>query len=241
MTKDLPTPLVFTEDGSPTLYNPSCREHYHSIHGAVAESLHVFIQSAFIHWIESQGIGCCFCAAKPLRLFELGFGTGLNALATLAEAERLRQRVIYYAIEKYPVKRDIYEQLSFALPNTDQLLIDNYLQIMHQSEWDQPIAITPYFVLHKMEGDVLRKRLPENIDVFYMDAFSPEAQAELWSRELFERFACVANDGAILSTYCAKGEVRRRLIAAGFDLEKLPGPIGKRHILRATQAKKLNQ
>ncbi|SJZ57706.1 tRNA 5-methylaminomethyl-2-thiouridine biosynthesis bifunctional protein MnmC [Porphyromonas crevioricanis] len=227
--------LVTTEDGSPTLYRRENKEYYHSIHGAVTESTHIFIEAGLKYHVAKLGPGCFFCSRQPLRLFELGFGTGLNALLTLAEAEKLRQRLIYYSIELHPIEVDIYEQLEYELPHSDKLLMRDYLREMHRAPWDEPIALTPYFTLHKIEGDVLRRKLPDDIDIFYMDAFSPESQSELWTLDLFKRLQQIANPGATLTTYCAKGDVRRTLLEVGFSVEKLPGPPGKRHILRATK------
>lgn len=226
--------IVVTEDGSPTLYNEELGEHYHSTHGALTESSFIFIREGLEYYLKLLGPGCFFCSPAPVNIFEAGFGTGLNALLTLQKAEEIHQRIHYYSIEKYPISKEQAVRLKYEFPEGDRFLYLELFKSLHEAPWNEPIAITPYFTLHKIEGDLTRAHIPEDIDLFYMDAFSPEVQNEMWTQELFDKFAAVARPGAVLTTYCAKGEVRRRLEKSGFKVERIPGPPGKRHITRAT-------
>ena len=209
-----------TADGSATLFVPSLNEHYHSIKGALVESQHIFRDCAFLH--RSDG--------TPLRLLEVGFGTGLNAVVT-AMACNEHCPVHYISLEKYPVASDILSSLGYQTLTHPALL-----QAIYDAPWEVPTAITPYFTIEKRQADYLADPLPQSIDIVYFDAFAPEKQPEMWSKEAFERLFAVLNPQAVLTTYCAKGEIRRRLAAMGYSVERLPGPVnGKREILRATK------
>ena len=217
--------IVLTEDGSPTILSPHYGEYYHSIHGACRESEHVFVHTGLLHRLES------FDPSGTLYLFEVGFGTALNALLTLRE-QRCRGLSIHYsAIEKFPLERDVYEHLRFSVGMADE---DKLLQSLHHASWGMDCEICPGFTLHKIASDLTDFTFRKPIDLIYFDAFSPEAQPELWSEEIFTRMVAACRSGAVLATYCAKGEIRRRLTRAGFHMERLPGPPGKREILRAT-------
>jgi tRNA U34 5-methylaminomethyl-2-thiouridine-forming methyltransferase MnmC len=217
------TPLpVQTEDGSLTLFAPEIGEHYHSLHGAVQESEHIFIRSGFRMW-----------EASVSRILEIGLGTGLNAFLTLRDCEWRGLRTYYYAVERYPLGSSFALSLNYAT----QVWAEGapLFEALHTAPWGQPVEITPRFTLHKIMADATSCAFPP-CDVIYFDAFSPERQPELWEPDIFRRLAEVASKGAILVTYCAKGEVRRRIQAAGFDVRRLPGPPGKRHILFAKYA-----
>lgn len=206
-----------TADGSRTLYLPGMDEHYHSIKGARTESAHIFI-----------GLGLNHCPRQSLNVLEIGFGTGLNAFLTLKEAGATGRRIRYTGIEINPLPADV----TVALAYTDDPLFD----ALHRTPWNEATDLTPFFRLVKIAGDFTSYRFADRYDVIYFDAFAPEKQPEMWNRELFEYLYVITNNGGILTTYCAKGEVRRRLQAAGFTVERLPGPPGgKREVLRATK------
>ena len=240
-----------TEDGSATLFVPELNEHYHSTKGARTESQHIFID-----------MGLKASAAISPRVLEIGFGTGLNAWLTLEEAEKSGRNVHYTGLELYPLEWQTVEQLNY-IPNDEQLTVNGELQPaielfkqLHTSPWEEEVHLTPHFTLQKVETDVnkwsmeneeLRMDNTDNgtahsqfstlnslFNLIYFDAFAPEKQPEMWSQELFNRlYVLLAKDG-ILTTYCAKGIVRRMLQTAGFIVERLPGPPGgKREILRA--------
>lgn len=211
--------LTPTADGSVTLYVPELDEHYHSVKGAHTESVHIFLRMG-LHQALANGAG------QPLRVFEVGFGTGLNALLTLEEAERLQVPVFYAAAELYPLDWKEIAPLGYS----DHPLFEQ----LHRAAWGEPVAISPYFTLCKLQGDVRQLELPIS-DVVYFDAFAPEKQPELWEESLLRRIFEALPPRGVLTTYCAKGEVRRRLQRVGFTVERLPGPPGgKREILRAT-------
>ncbi len=211
--------IVLTEDGSSTLYVSEIDECYHSSHGAIQESEHIFIKAALEHH-----------ASKRLSVLEVGFGSGLNALLTLRCAKRNNLTIRYTGIEKYPLTMNEVGQLNYACDDQEKEI---FMQ-MHSLSFGVTVPLTPYFSLCKLHTDFVSVDLSSSIfDIVYMDAFSPEKQPEMWSEDCLNRLYDALKVGGILTTYCAKGCVRRNLIAAGFDVERLPGPPGKREILRA--------
>lgn len=212
-----------TADGSRTLFVPELNEHYHSVKGALTESEHIFIRTGLRH-----------CTRRDARVLEIGFGTGLNAFLTLLEAGKTGRHIHYTTIERYPLDDNIIKELRYPeLIAPEQA---DLFQELHQTEWNVPQEITPYFTLLKIEGDFTRSVFEGDYDVVYFDAFAPEKQPEMWSQPLFDYLYTVMNEDGILTTYCAKGSVRRMLQTAGFTVERLPGPPeGKREILRATK------
>ena len=196
------------------------------MHGAVQESEHIYLGLALRERMSSWQEG-----DAPLRLFEVGFGTGLNALLSWREAEERHIPLQYYSIEKFPITPEIYEALHYEGLGQEREVKDQLLRL-HTAPWDEAVELSPFFTLYKLRGDLTTCTFPERLSVIYYDAFSPESQPELWAEELFQRLGQVASSGAILSTYCAKGEVRRRLQRSGFLVERLPGPPGKREVLR---------
>lgn len=216
--------LRMTEDGSPTLYHEALGEHYHSTHGALQESRHIFIGYGLLPALSEP-------RREPLRVLEVGFGTGLNALLTRLEAARCGAPIDYTTLELYPIEPEVYRLLNFDLePRAEAAEL---LLRLHQAPWDEPYPLDEWMTLHKRQADLLSVELGQGYDLIYFDAFSPETQPELWAEEVFARLAEASAPGAILATYCAKGEVRRRLQRSGFLVERLPGPPGKREVLRA--------
>lgn len=214
-----------TDDGSPTLYLPEIDEHYHSTKGAVTESLHVYITSGLIHRLESVD------NSKVLRVLEIGFGTGLNTVLSAIASSNFMTKVRYISLEKYPLDDSFTAGLDFG-PTIDKSIFKR----VHSAPWNIPTEITPGFVLEKQIADFLTDRLPEDIDVVYMDAFGPDKQPEMWTTEALKRLADSMAPGGVLTTYSAKGIVRRTFTALGLTVERLPGPPGgKREILRATK------
>ena len=214
--------LKTTADGSSTLYVPNLDEHYHSMNGAVEESKHVYIEAGLNHYIRSSKGKC-----KEIQALEFGFGAGLNALLTALEAEKQQVKICYTALEKYPLTQEITSRLNYS--TFDQSLF----QQIHQSEWGSTAAITPYFDLQKLAIDFAAFDFPSLYDVVYYDAFAPDKQPEVWSQELFAKLFSAMNRGGVVTTYCAKGNVRRMMQQAGFRVERIPGASGKREMLRA--------
>jgi tRNA U34 5-methylaminomethyl-2-thiouridine-forming methyltransferase MnmC len=221
-----------TSDGSDTLYRPDLDEHYHSTFGAVQESETVFIRAGLLHSFETTK-PVAEESGGPLQLFEVGFGTGLNALLTQAEAEKHGRTVHYTAIEPFPLDEKTWRSLNWGrrFGSVDHTRIfDN----IHQASWDTPVNISPHFTLTKISGRVEDYMpVPGAFDLIYFDAFGPDVQPELWGKDIFGKLAAGLGDHGTLVTYSVKGEVVRTLKSLGFRIEKLPGPPGKRHILRA--------
>jgi tRNA U34 5-methylaminomethyl-2-thiouridine-forming methyltransferase MnmC len=228
--------IRLTEDGSNTLYVPEIEECYHSTCGAVMESRHVFINSGLQHFIscnrntaEENGLDTGGCESQRVRILEIGFGTGLNTFLTLLEAERLKIQVDYTTLELFPVSVD--EALKLNYPEI--LFAERTLfEKIHRLPWEDRQVVTPYFKLHKAKVDFIGYELKAFYDVIYFDAFSPEKQPEMWTKNRFDMIYKYAGNNAALTTYCAKGAVRRAMQAAGFVVERLPGAPGKREMLR---------
>lgn len=210
-----------TADGSATLFVPDLNEHYHSIHGAVQESNHVFLQNG----LEEIPL-------NSLRILEMGFGTGLNALLTLMRSGP-QKRIHYHSIEKYPLSADVVDALLYPAFLELDARYTELFTILHTCPWDKETRLTKYFSLKKIESDILEYKTQERFDLVYFDAFAPEVQPELWTGEIFHKVYAWTNKGGCLVTYCARGEVRRRMQEAGFIVERLPGPPGKREMIRA--------
>lgn len=212
-----------TADGSYTLFVPELDEHYHSVKGALTESEHIFINMGLKH-----------SSAPSPRILEIGFGTGLNAFLTLLEAEKDNRSIFYTTIEKYPLDMETIKLLDYPeliAPEESKLFYS-----IHNAGWNSPQTISGNFTIEKIEGDFTEYRFRNGYDIIYFDAFAPEKQPEMWSQTLFNNLYEVLNDDGILTTYCAKGAVRRMLQEAGFIVERLPGPPGgKREILRGTK------
>lgn len=212
--------LVETKDGSDTLFNAKYNQHYHSTHGALQESMHVFIEAGLKAHIHQDRI----------NILEMGFGTGLNALLSYYYKER---REIYYTgLEAEPVEANEYTKLNYASLIDKSDAEDIFLNL-HQLKWNKFHRIEEGFYFQKVLTKI-QDFVPEGYyDVIYFDAFAPDAQPELWTDEIFGKIYKWSSPNAILVTYSAKGDVRRALQRSGFQVEKLPGPPGKREMLRA--------
>lgn len=214
---------ILTEDGSSSLYVPQFHQSYHSVHGAMQESEHIFIHA---------GLQCeRLTGMQKLNVFEMGFGTGLNALLTWYYASNIQ--VNYESVELYPLQPQEYSTLNYAekIPHE---AATHVLQLMHSVSWNEWHDISPNFCLYKHMQDLQTIELHQNtFHLVYFDAFSPDEQPELWSNQVFERIYKAMQSQSVLVTYSTKGVVKRALKSAGFSIEKLPGPIGKREILRA--------
>lgn len=217
--------LQLTGDGSHTIESQYFKTTYHSRFGAIQESQVVFIEA---------GLHCAFSRIheeQPIRILELGLGTGLNAWLSLCSAEKRQRSISYIALELFPLSLDVVLQLNYA-----ELHAPDYMEAfkkIHQCSWSERIDITDRFRLFKLNMDALCWN-PEhgNVDLIYYDAFSPTTQPDLWSEGTLSSFIKTLVPGGVFVTYCAKGEVRRTLQRLGLSVERLPGPPGKREILR---------
>ena len=213
--------VILTEDGSHTLRVEEIDECYHSTHGAAQESMHIFIDAG-LRMFLSDG-------SREVNILEIGFGTGLNAYLTLIEAGKLGVQIHYTALELYPLSVNDAMRLNYPeYLGSDRAIFEK----IHHLSWNKDNDVTPYFSLNKINCDYTNYELSGLYDVVYFDAFSPEKQPEMWSEDCFRKIYGCAGDGAVITTYCAKGAVRRAMGVAGFLMERLPGPPGKREILR---------
>lgn len=211
--------IEYTADGSATLYVPELDEHYHSVKGAYTESGHIFIN-----------LGLKASVADAPKVLEVGFGSGLNALLTLEEAMMTQRKVSYVGVELYPL---LWEEVSL-LGYSGKSIFEQ----LHRAPWEETVNISSWFTLKKVQIDIMTflQKTEERFDVVYYDAFSPEKQPDMWTESLFRLLYGVMNEGGVLTTYCAKGVVRRLFEQVGFRVERLPGPpCGKREVLRATK------
>jgi len=219
--------LELTADGSHTISIPALNVSYHSRYGAIQESRHVFIEA---------GLKCFLnFASKPpqqaVKIFEIGFGTGLNALLSLVEAVRIHRRIYYVAIE--PFLLSIHEVQNLNYISLLSPGFDREFMRMHESKPYEDISIHPCFSFKKSNVILEKFEAEEKFDVIYFDAFDPNVQPGLWTEDIFRKLFDMLEPNGILTTYSSKGAVRRALQAAGFKVEKLPGPAGKREMIRA--------
>jgi tRNA U34 5-methylaminomethyl-2-thiouridine-forming methyltransferase MnmC len=206
--------IMHTEDGSLTLHVPDVDETYHSKHGAVQESMHVFIENGLLTF-----------APQPLRILEVGFGTGLNLILTFLHAEG---PIHYTALEPFPLEPDIIHEMQSLYSDNQELFIS-----IHDQEFKADVMLKPGFVLRK-ERQFLQQFCSESkFDLIYFDAFGPRVEPDLWNTRVLQRCFNLLKPGGVWVSYCAKGEVRRSLQEVGFLIERLPGPPGKREMLRA--------
>lgn len=210
---------VVSKDGSSTLYVPHLNEHYHSTNGAIQESMHVFIKAAL-----EQYKGDC------VSILEFGFGTGLNAFLTLINA---KAKVHYHSMEKYPLDSDKITLLNYG--QIEEGKHQEEFNDLHHAQWQEEVKISDQFYLYKEQCDFKSVLIEQKYNLIYFDAFAPDVQPQLWTKDIFEKaYAALLPDGT-LTTYCAKGVVRRTMQEVGFKVERLPGPPGKREMLRATK------
>ncbi|MCY2688499.1 tRNA (5-methylaminomethyl-2-thiouridine)(34)-methyltransferase MnmD [Salinimicrobium sp. TH3] len=219
--------IIKTGDGSATIFIPEWNEHYHSKHGALQEALHVFIKTGFFHFLEKN-------KSTQLSILEIGFGTGLNALLTFFEAERNKVNVNYTGVEAYPVSTEELSALDYAEVVSEKNAAEVFKKL-HETNWERRNEISPFFNLQKEKKFFSDISEIEEFDLIFFDAFGPRVQPELWSEEVFRNMYRTLKENGVLVTYSAKGDVRRAMQAAGFAVERLPGPPGKREMLRATK------
>ena len=213
--------IIKTGDGSHTIRIEQWDEQYHSKHGAISESYHVFIE---------MGLKCV--DESEISILEMGFGTGLNALITLIESDINQLDIRYTAIEAFPVAKEEWRMLNY----TKQLKADQYapsFELLHTSAWEKTVNIAENFKITKLKLDMSTYKSDSEYNLIYFDAFGYRVQPELWNPDVFKNMFQSLKDGGILVTYAAKGVVRRTLQEVGFEVERLPGPPGKREMLRA--------
>ena len=215
--------IIITSDGSSTIHLPEWNEQYHSKHGAIQEAKHVFIES-----------GLSLFSNKKISILEIGFGTGLNSFITFLEAPKFNLIVDYVGVEAYPVAPEEIAKLNYV----SELKANNFQDVfkqMHQFKWELQNKITTKFALTKRNQFFNEINDENTFNLIYFDAFGARVQPELWTEYIFKLMYNALKEGGILVTYSAKGSVRRALQSVGFTVERLPGPPGKREMLRATK------
>ncbi len=218
--------LYTTTDGSKTLLNTALNETYHSRNGSIAESLHVFLQAGLYDWLAYHPD-----FQDTIKILEIGFGTGLNALLTLQSALQKNLFIYYQTLETYPLTYEHVKPLQYAEQIDSHL--EPYFQAMHQAEWNKAVPISDNFVLEKRKIALQTYQSQAIFDIVYFDAFAPNIQPEMWEIEQIKRTTDAMRQGAFWVTYSAKGQLRRDLKALGLAIEKLPGALGKREMTRA--------
>lgn len=221
--------LITTADGSHSLYVKDLDEHYHSIHGAIQEALHVFIKSG-LQYMHNKNY-------QEINILEIGFGTGLNALLTYLEAEKLNIKINYTGLEAFPLEDNLLKELNYAewianLFQHEKTNVKKIFEQLHSSEWQKDVTISEHFKLNKINNTLQDLQLTRTFDLIYFDAFGPRVQPDMWEDELFSKIYSATTTNGCLVTYCAKGEVKRSLKRIGFKVETLPGPPRKREMVR---------
>ncbi|MHC1702400.1 MAG: tRNA (5-methylaminomethyl-2-thiouridine)(34)-methyltransferase MnmD [Tenuifilaceae bacterium] len=211
---------ILTADGSHTLHSTIHNANYHSLNGAVQESQHIFISNGFNYAIK-----------KELNILEVGFGTGLNAALTAYQALIDKRKTMYQGIDLYPLSSETLSQLNyFSYLQKDVGII---WKEINSAEWNKSVLINDYFILNKINCNFITMDLESAFDIIYFDAFAPEDQIEMWSLEVFQKLYFATSENGILVTYCSKGIVKEALRRVGYEVTRLSGPPGKRHIIRA--------
>jgi tRNA U34 5-methylaminomethyl-2-thiouridine-forming methyltransferase MnmC len=212
--------IITTGDGSHSLLNEALNETYHSRHGAIRESQHVFIEHGLNCRIKQHQL-------RSISILEVGFGTGLNALLSVHEAIHKNVKIAYSTLEKFPIQPEIWRTLNYPDPY-------DLFNELHQVEWHRWMEINSNFKLLKLKDSLQEVMLlPDQFDLIYFDAFAPNKQPEMWEHALLEKISKSMNSGAVFVTYCAKGQLKRDLKSLGLVVESLPGPPGKREMVRA--------
>lgn len=215
--------IIITEDGSSTIHLPKWDEHYHSIHGAIQEAKHVFIKSGLSLFSDSE-----------ISILEIGFGTGLNSFITFLEASKLKLTIDYVGVEAYPITSEEIKKLNYV-SELEATKFSKVFTEMHQQEWETKNKISTSFSLTKRKQFFSEINDKNAFNLIYFDAFGAQVQPELWTEAIFKLMYVALKNEGVLVTYSAKGSVRRALQSVGFTVERLPGPPGKREMLRATK------
>jgi tRNA U34 5-methylaminomethyl-2-thiouridine-forming methyltransferase MnmC len=210
--------IIITSDGSTTIHIPAWNEQYHSKHGAIQEAYHVFIK-----------YGLEFVSLDKISILEIGFGTGLNCFITYLESDK---EIDYTGVEAYPVAEEEIDKLNYV----SELKAEHSEAIfreIHKTAWEEKHKIHENFTLTKRQQYFSDITDSNSFNLIYFDAFGARVQPELWTEEIFKKMYTALQKNGVLVTYAAKGSVRRAMEAVGFTVERLPGPPGKREMLRA--------
>jgi tRNA U34 5-methylaminomethyl-2-thiouridine-forming methyltransferase MnmC len=224
--------IITTEDGSHSLYHEELQETYHSFHGAYRESIHVYMIYGLDSWLARNP------QKYPIRIFEVGFGTGLNAWLALVWAEQNQIPVLYHTIEPFPIDKEVYSQLNYIEHDHGIWHFHKYFEALHQAPWNEGGPVSEYFNFKKDITTLEEAQLYPS-DVVFFDAFAPSKQPELWTKEILGKVTEAMRPGGLFTTYSAKGQLQRNLKELGLEVQVVPGPPGKKEMTRAWKAKAL--
>jgi len=219
--------IITTNDGSKTIHIPEWNEQYHSTHGAIQEAKHVYLEHGLVFFCALEG----FVKQSQISILEIGFGTGLNAFLAAIKAKALNLNCNYVGVEGFPISTEELKALNY----TEILKHDFIFQSIHKIEWEKESVISKYFRLKKERKQFFEITNENQFDIVYFDAFGPRVQPELWTEAIFKIMYKAMKPNGVLVTYCAQGHARRAMVLVGFTVEKLNGPPGKRHMLRAVK------
>jgi tRNA U34 5-methylaminomethyl-2-thiouridine-forming methyltransferase MnmC len=213
--------IIQCKDGSHTLLNEALDETYHSRHSAILESQYVFLE---------KGLSA-FDGFESIHVLEIGFGTGLNAWLTALESQEKIPKIVYTALETHPVPEDVWHHLNYTTVHQ----VDNgeaLFESIHRAEWNKPVELMPQFTLYKQQNSLMDYQgEKESVDLVYFDAFAPSKQPDMWTVDALRPVAEAMKRGGTLVTYCSQGQFRRNLKTVGIEVEKIPGPPGKREMI----------
>lgn len=220
--------LIETHDGSHSLYLPALNETYHSIHGAIQESQHVFIRMGLHFYLDLH-------RNNKVKILEVGFGTGLNALLTFKDLSKKKIKTWYDTIEPFPIEEDVWSKLNYV----EQLKMDNEQDIygqMHRASWETKTELGEGYLFTKLKSKLEEIELQDNhYDLIFFDAFAPNKQPEIWQLPQLIKVVESMKEGGVFVTYCAQGQFKRNLKEAGLEIESLPGPPGKKEMVRGVK------
>lgn len=224
--------IIITEDGSHSLYNADLNETYHSFHGAVQESRHVFIKEGLDYIKSNQDL-------NQINVLEVGFGTGLNAILASEWANENQIKVRFVTLEPYPLTESIYSQLNYAQFFVDPTVQTRFLEL-HKAPWETHHIQNDFFSIHKKEQRLQDYQHVDQFNVIFFDAFAPNKQSEMWELSVLSNAVGSLVNGGVLVTYCAKGQLKRDLMAVGAEVQTLAGPPGKKEMVRAVKSERQN-
>ncbi|MBT29523.1 MAG: methyltransferase [Thalassobius sp.] len=220
-----PLKIIETGDGSHTLFNEALNETYHSTHGALTESQHVFIKEGLSYYSDKNP------DKKKISILEIGFGTGLNAMLTLQAAIEKNLEIFYYTLEPYPVETEVIEKLNYK--SLFEETYQPYYNQLHELPWEVENKVVDNFSIVKTTTGLENLSFSEQFDLVYFDAFAPRKQPELWEVASLKNAITPLKAKGVLVTYCAMGAFKRNLKSLDVLVESIPGPPGKREMTRA--------
>lgn len=215
--------IITTKDGSTSLYIPQWDETYHSKNGAIQETYHVFIKN-----------GLSLFNDEPISILEIGFGTGLNAFVTFLEATKNSQIIDYTGVEAFPITFEEASKMNYPV-QLNALEHTSIFEQLHHVSWNEKHSISKFFLFKKLNiyfEEIIAKN---EFDLIYFDAFGYDVQPQLWSEEIFKKMYDALKTKGVLVTYACRTSIKKAMQSAGFTIEKLPGALGKREMLRATK------